>query len=566
MKRSFSKIRIVASFAIFTAFILGSCEQTPYIPPIILDDDGDDKNDDKPKETIYSVIDAIELDESVFNLKIGESVNPEVSIYKKETRAVLDNSNYEIIYESDYPEVATYIDGVIEAISEGDTNITVRIKLPQEEKASPNTKLYFEAAIHVRDEGVIPPEPTTAIQITPSGTQNVQVNKTLGLSITPTPLGSNPGTIIWTTDNVAIASVSSNGIVTGKVVGSTIIRAATVDNALTSFININVTEPPAPKPTTAISISPSGTQSVKVNKTLNFTVTPTPTDSNPGTIIWTIDNDSIATVSSSGVVTGRAVGTTVVRAATAGNALTSYVNINVTEASGEAKEDMFGGYYASIKGLKGSALKSTLTSIVKKSYSPSYDWSRYQSADEHPTETNSILCIYSRLSYAKNKNGGNANNGEWNREHTFPQSKISSEAAKDNHHIFASDIKLNSYRGNDQFGTVSGSTYLNDELGRKSGCKTGGGYFEPVDAAKGEVARSTMYLVIAYTSLNITTNFKSLDLCFNWHETFAVTPREERRNNVVQGLQKNRNPFIDFPELARMCFDSSYTGPGAFLD
>ena len=33
-----------------------------------------------------------------------------------------------------------------------------------------------------------------------------------------------------------------------------------------------------------------------------------------------------------------------------------------------------------------------------------------------------------------------------------------------------------------------------------------------------------------------------------WHFTFPVTNAERQRNNKVQQLQGNRNPFVDHPE------------------
>ncbi|WP_248280323.1 endonuclease [Marinomonas sp. UCMA 3892] len=41
------------------------------------------------------------------------------------------------------------------------------------------------------------------------------------------------------------------------------------------------------------------------------------------------------------------------------------------------------------------------------------------------------------------------------------------------------------------------------------------------------------------------------DLCtlVKWNEEFAVTDFEKRRNDRVQELQGNRNPFIDHPEF-----------------
>lgn len=223
-----------------------------------------------------------------------------------------------------------------------------------------------------------------------------------------------------------------------------------------------------------------------------------------------------------------------------------------------------GNYYSSCKGLSGSALVSKLKSIIS-SANVSYDWSRYMAADEAEGDPSSILTIYSREVVDKDWRVGSSSNEIWNREHTYPQSKISGDARSDNHLIFASDKDVNNARGNHKLGEVSNhSSPVYDAFDEPTDCYLVGDIFEPCDAAKGEVARATMYAAVKY-GLSIEGNITSTELCLNWNEQFPVTNREIYRNNTVYTLQKNRNPFIDHPEFARMCFDSSYDGPGALM-
>lgn len=79
-----------------------------------------------------------------------------------------------------------------------------------------------------------------------------------------------------------------------------------------------------------------------------------------------------------------------------------------------------------------------------------------------------------------------------------------------------------------------------------------------------EVDTLTALISVVY-DLAITTNFSSLNLAFQWHNSFGTTLRETIRNDRVQEKQHNRNPFIDFPEFDEMCFDPSYSGSGAFI-
>ena len=216
----------------------------------------------------------------------------------------------------------------------------------------------------------------------------------------------------------------------------------------------------------------------------------------------------------------------------------------VIEAS--AEED----YYAGCEGLEGNQLLSKLNTIVNKNKSVSYDWSRYEAADEDPYNSSNIVTVYARSSLAKTDHVHSGNVG-WNREHTYPQSKISGDALSDNHLIFASDAKINGKRGNNRLGQVTSGDYLTDSYGNLTTCRLTGGIFDPGDTiARGLVARSTMYAAVAY-GLDIDNNITSYAKCLEWH--FAYYPTDiwdVRRNNTVYSKQKNRNPFVDHPEYA----------------
>ena len=42
-----------------------------------------------------------------------------------------------------------------------------------------------------------------------------------------------------------------------------------------------------------------------------------------------------------------------------------------------------------------------------------------------------------------------------------------------------------------------------------------------------------------------------LEMLMKWAKNDPVSEKEINRNNAVYGIQKNRNPFIDYPELER---------------
>ena len=207
--------------------------------------------------------------------------------------------------------------------------------------------------------------------------------------------------------------------------------------------------------------------------------------------------------------------------------------------------DIPAGYYSQCEGLSGSALEAKLKSI-NAPQSPSYDWSRYEDADEALDDSNSILCVYTRHNIPKSNHCGSYAWDKWNREHVWTQSAYPASAS-DNHNIFACEGQINNYRGNlpyDEGGTVV------TVFGHVTECKMVSGVsFEPCDAAKGEIARAVMYGTVMY-SYTMTNEIKSIELALKWHLQHPNTERDIRRNNIVYGNQGNRNPFVDHPEYA----------------
>ena len=204
-------------------------------------------------------------------------------------------------------------------------------------------------------------------------------------------------------------------------------------------------------------------------------------------------------------------------------------------------------YYQSISpSLSGEALKNALDLLISGNVRVSYDWSRFESADESLTETNKVITIYPRRNYLKTAHvSGNAG-AHWNREHTYPQSKISGAAVNDNHHIFADDWKTNGARSNYRFGIVNPTeaNRVKDSSGLNTDNYEGGGFFLPNDTAKGEVARATLYMNTLY-GYTLEGNFQTSELAVLWALQYPPTNRDMQRNNRVYTNQGNRNPYVD---------------------
>jgi deoxyribonuclease I len=173
---------------------------------------------------------------------------------------------------------------------------------------------------------------------------------------------------------------------------------------------------------------------------------------------------------------------------------------------------------------------------------------------------------------SRNKGGLNIgpmkipNNNILNCEHTWPQSRFNGSYSKatqktDLHHLFPTDSRANSSRGSYRFAEVDGeAAYPGCEASRrgsairpeKSTIVKSSLYFEPDDQFKGNVARALFYFAVRYNlRLSSTEEF----YLKKWHREDPVDEQEEIRNDMVEELQNNRNPFIDYPGLVRKISD-----------
>jgi endonuclease I len=232
----------------------------------------------------------------------------------------------------------------------------------------------------------------------------------------------------------------------------------------------------------------------------------------------------------------------------------TYLNNSTSEVtptyawSGTQTNNYSSSYYSTCEGKTGSELETALKNINKPK-STSYNWSRYEAADEAENASNYILCLYTRTNKAKSAHVGSYSWETWNREHIYPQGAFPASDT-DNHNIFACEGQINNVRGSKSFGEVTHNSSNQVSVhGHTTDCYTTSSYFEPCDEAKGEVARAVMYTSIYY-GFKINQIFQSVDLCLKWHEEHPVTNRDIYRNNTVYSLQGNRNPFVDHPEWA----------------
>ena len=246
------------------------------------------------------------------------------------------------------------------------------------------------------------------------------------------------------------------------------------------------------------------------------------------------------------------------------------------------------GYYNNANGKTGDDLKTALHDIIKDHTTIYYSniWTAFWSTDNKGNGV--VWDMYSDIpngspaytySMGQNQCGEYVQEGDcYNREHSWPQSWFNGDdqavPSRDLHHVFPTDGFVNSQRSNYPFGEVNNASWTSQNGSKLGSCKTSLGYngtvFEPIDEYKGDFARAMMYMSVRYYtedgswgSSDMTTKSElkpwAIQLLLKWNEQDPVSQKEIDRNNAIYNdYQRNRNPFVDHPEYARMIWDPTW--------
>ncbi len=270
------------------------------------------------------------------------------------------------------------------------------------------------------------------------------------------------------------------------------------------------------------------------------------------------------------------------------------------------------GYYDAAASLTCSALKTALFNIIKPvlaNPNPTYTgmWSAYYITDDRLNDAGNKTIVWDQYSdnpsgaepyeytfgspYQDKGTSGTSEGQRYNREHSFPQSWFGGSVEpmySDMFIVFPSDKKVNGLRANFPYGKVTSPT-TTTQNGTKIGPNTSSAsytstVFEPIDAYKGDLARSTLYIATAYEDKiaawqgNSNANdvldgssyqaFDSwyLSLLYSWHVQDPVSTKEIDRNNDVYMIQGTRNPYIDHPEYVALVWQCSGVLPVTIID
>jgi uncharacterized protein YjdB len=146
--------------------------------------------------------------------------------------------------------------------------------------------------------------PVTGIVLLPA-TLTLNVGSPQQLAATITPANASNKNLNWSSDNTAVATVSSTGMVTAVSVGTATITVTTEDGgktATTAITTINQIF------VSSISVLPA-TATIAMGNQQQLTATITPSNASNKNLSWTSSDTNVATVNSLGLVTSVAPGT-----------------------------------------------------------------------------------------------------------------------------------------------------------------------------------------------------------------------------------------------------------------
>ena len=245
------------------------------------------------------------------------------------------------------------------------------------------------------------------------------------------------------------------------------------------------------------------------------------------------------------------------------------------------------GYYNSANGKTGTELRQALHDIIDNHTTISYNqlWTAFWTTDNKGNNvvwdmySDGASYSYSYYSKTGDQCGNYDSEGDcYNREHSWPKSwfdgKESSIPGRDLHHIFPTDGYVNAQRSNHPFGEVNNPTWTSQNGSKLGPCSTSGysgTVFEPIDEYKGDFARAYFYMSTRYYgedsswgSSGMTNKSEilpwAMTLLLSWSDNDPVSQKEIDRNEVVYGIQGNRNPFIDHPEYAHLIWEPGWSG------
>jgi len=175
--------------------------------------------------------------------------------------------------------------------------------------------------------GAVGPRPVASVSVTPA-TASLPVGATLQLAAVPEDSAGGALTgrpVTWASSDIDVASVSTSGRVTAGAAGSATVTATSEGKAGSATVTVTLV------PVAAVVVSPA-TAALPVGGTVQLTVTLSDANDNTLTgrpVAWSTSAPTVATVSRSGLVTGKAAGSATITATSEGKTGSAAVTVTL---------------------------------------------------------------------------------------------------------------------------------------------------------------------------------------------------------------------------------------------
>ena len=249
---------------------------------------------------------------------------------------------------------------------------------------------------------------------------------------------------------------------------------------------------------------------------------------------------------------------------------TKEAQLKSMSSAGKQKNFYTGNYTPEkLRALSGDELFGALNTLMGNTCNldqDGYDYNAlrysYVNVDKDLNNSGNIIGYYDGQSMSGAWDGGTT----YNREHTWPQSKGADKETPmgyDMQSVRPANTSINSSRGSKAYGE-SNNYYDPDEIAINNPLYE----TSHLGSYRGDCARVILYDYAVYGSAGGHSNkfylgnaqllsklgkngvFESIAILLKWHMLDPSSLTEMVRNDGAQTYQGNRNPFIDYPELA----------------
>lgn len=191
--------------------------------------------------------------------------------------------------------------------------------------------------------------------------KTLEVGQTLTVAPKFTPENATNKKVSWTSTDSDIASVDTDGKITALKEGETTIKVTSEDGGKTAEFVLTVTKPVIIVEDIMIN---EKIMYVDPNETKQAPVSLTPENASLDTLNWKIENSSIATVNTAGIVTGKRAGQTKLQVSTKDQSITKEILVLVGDDHPNNRED-------------GTMMDLGNKYYGKNQYTNDYDWLRF---------------------------------------------------------------------------------------------------------------------------------------------------------------------------------------------